>query len=411
MEENRGTVLVVDDLERPRRALANELEDAGFEVVQAADGVEGWQRFCLSPPDVVITDMVMPRADGLDLLGRIRSRSDVPVILFTAHGTVQSAAAAFKAGADDFVASSDLEIDDLVELVGSAIRGAGAATGSVSIEQAIVGRSRPVTQLRDRIASVASLSTPVLVRGEPGSGRSSVARVIHDFGSTRDGAFAVVDASQMRPGDRIPECSLFLLEGVEHLAHPVQKFLAEWIASCEERAFEHGPRLIVSTIGSGGTSPAESGPLVDKLERFALDLPALRDVSEDIAAIADEMVERIGRQLGRSVRLSPSSREFLEQQAWPGNAAQLCRILERAVVFTRGRQIRRDGLRDLLEEAEESLDSIRAANERIEREFLLRTLHETSGNISRTAETLGKSRTAVYRLIEKNGIKLSRKRR
>ncbi|MEM7234396.1 MAG: response regulator [Planctomycetota bacterium] len=410
MDANRGTVLVVDDLERPRRALANELEDAGFEVVQASDGVEGWQRFCLSPPDVVITDMVMPRADGLDLLGRIRSRSDVPVILFTAHGTVQSAAAAFKAGADDFVASSDLEIDDLVELVDSTIRGARTGIGPNSIDQAIVGRSRPMMQLRDRIASVAALATPVLVRGEPGSGRDFIARVIHDFGSTRDGGFAAVDAATMRPGDRIPECTLFYLDGVERLASPVQTFLAEWIESCEERSFEYGPRLIASSLGSGGTSPNGGGPLVDKLERFALDLPALRDVRDDIALIADDLVERIGEQLGRSVKLSPSSREFLEQQAWPGNASQLQRILERGVVFTRGRQIRRDVLRDLLEEAEESLESIRAANERIERELLIRTLHETSGNISRTAETLGKSRTAVYRLIEKNGIKLSRKR-
>ncbi|MDH3213785.1 MAG: response regulator [Myxococcales bacterium] len=103
----RGTILLVDDLARPRRALAAELEDAGFAVIQAADGKEAWQRFCERQPDAVVTDMVMPRSDGLDLLSRIRTRSDVPVILFTARGSVQSAATAFKAGADDFLSSPD----------------------------------------------------------------------------------------------------------------------------------------------------------------------------------------------------------------------------------------------------------------------------------------------------------------
>ncbi len=110
----RGTVLVVDDQARPRRALAAELEDAGFTVVQAADGDEAWKQFCDRAPDAVVTDMVMPKRDGLDLLGKIRSRSDVPVILFTARGSVQTAASAFKAGADEFVSSPDVGVEELV---------------------------------------------------------------------------------------------------------------------------------------------------------------------------------------------------------------------------------------------------------------------------------------------------------
>ena len=90
-----GNVLVVDDQPLPRRALANELRDGGFTVQEAADGAEGWSRFCQHKPDLVITDLVMPASDGLQLLGRIRSQSDVPVILFSAYGTVQSTAAAF----------------------------------------------------------------------------------------------------------------------------------------------------------------------------------------------------------------------------------------------------------------------------------------------------------------------------
>ena len=87
----RGTVLVADDQAGARRALANELRDAGFDVCEAENGAQAWERFRGRKPDVVITDMVMPRSDGLDLLGRIREVSEVPVILFTAHGTPQTA--------------------------------------------------------------------------------------------------------------------------------------------------------------------------------------------------------------------------------------------------------------------------------------------------------------------------------
>ena len=97
------TVLVVDDQQRPRELLCSELEDAGFTILAAADGEEGWQRFCESETSVVVTDMSMPRCDGIELLRRIRSRSDVPVIVFSGHGSVESAAEAFKAGADDFI--------------------------------------------------------------------------------------------------------------------------------------------------------------------------------------------------------------------------------------------------------------------------------------------------------------------
>ena len=110
----RGTVLVADDQPLARRALATELKDAGFDVCEAENGAEAWERFRGRQPDVVITDMVMPRSDGLDLLSRIRAVSEVPVILFTAHGTAQTAAAAFKSGADEFICSPDVEIGDLV---------------------------------------------------------------------------------------------------------------------------------------------------------------------------------------------------------------------------------------------------------------------------------------------------------
>ena len=127
-----ATVLVVDDQEIVRRALATELEDAGFDVVEAGDGKDAWECFQQREPALVVTDVAMPRSDGLELLGRIRGESDVPVIVFTAYGTVDAAVSALKSGADEFVSSEQLEPEEIVEL---ARRLCGGEEPSSELEQ------------------------------------------------------------------------------------------------------------------------------------------------------------------------------------------------------------------------------------------------------------------------------------
>ena len=141
------TVLVVDDQLQARKLLGAELEEAGFAVVEAADGEEGWRSFCERRPDVVITDMVMPRSDGLELLKRIRSQSDVPVIVFSGHGSVETAAQAFKAGADDFVNSLELEADDLVTLVRDAATSGHTPPPARDLEERLVGKGAAITRV------------------------------------------------------------------------------------------------------------------------------------------------------------------------------------------------------------------------------------------------------------------------
>jgi DNA-binding NtrC family response regulator len=403
----RGRVLVVDDLERPRRALATELQDAGFEVVQAGNGLEAWERFCEHAPDAVITDMVMPRSDGLELLSRIRSRSDVPVILFTARGTVQSASAAFKGGADDFIASPDVDIEDLVALVEKAVGGGQPSAPAGDLATRFVGESRPIARLRERIAGVAPLPTPVLITGESGTGRDAVATAIHELGSAHDVPLHIVDPETFAPGRGVPAVPAVYLDGIELLAPEAQIFWTEHVTRAEANGFREGPRIIaaggdaiVTRTGNDDTYQE----LRSVLTSYAIDLPPLRTVREDIPAIADAMVSRICASVGRKVGLSPATRAFLAEQSWPGNARQLEELLQRAIAFSRGRQIRRQVAKELLLEARDNLASIREQKSALEREVLLVTLQQTGGNVSRTAAILGKSRAAVYRLIEKHGI-------
>ena len=183
----RSSILVVDDRRSSRRALAAELEDAGFEVIEAEDGSHGWRRFCARAPDLVITDMVMPNSDGIELLTRIRTRCDVPVVVFTAHGSIEAAVTALKSGADEFVASSDVAAEELVELASRLLSGATPVDLASRIAERIPGESPAIQKVRDRIAGLARLAEPVSICGEPGTGRDTVARALHELGTTRRG--------------------------------------------------------------------------------------------------------------------------------------------------------------------------------------------------------------------------------
>jgi two-component system NtrC family response regulator len=387
----QGVVLVVDDRIRPRRALAVELEDAGFAVVQAADGAEAWKLFCRHAPDVVITDLVMPRCDGIELLTRIRARSDVPVILFTARGSVQAAATAFKAGADEFVASPDVEVEELVELVTTATGERRATREPPDLARRLVGRSEAATRIRERISGLIPLWTPVLVCGEPGTGHDTVALALHELGASAGGRFTRFEAASFSPRQELPSRGAVYLDGAERLPADGQAFWAERIVKAETSSFQPNLRVLASTTEHllsrlrDGSYDAQLGTL---LLRFAIDLPPLRDRAEDVCDIAD----------------ASAARELIAARRWPGNLRQLERLLERAVAFSRGRQIRRRVIEDLCADEERTLLAIREQHAYRERDALLRAIEATGGNISRAAERLGRSRGAVYRLLAKHGI-------
>ena len=401
----KGTVLVVDDHSRPRRALATELEDAGFEVVQAEDGEDAWERFQARPPDVVITDMIMPRCDGIDLLSRIRMRSDVPVILFTARGTVASAALAFKAGADDFVSSSDVDIDDLVGLVQSAASGKRSSPAAAALEKRLVGATEPLRRLRKRLLGLAPLAAPVLICGEPGTGRDSVAQLLHEFGSSGEGDLLRLraDAGQLDPRAAV---SAIYLDEVDTFSPAAQSYWAREIAP-DAAVPRNGVRIMASiscSFASFARDRNVDSDLRRALSRFALELPTLDSVAADIPQIADAMLAQISKDVGRTIRLTVSAQEFLAARQWRGNASQLRRVLELGAGYSAGRQLRVQDIEEVYRELEESLDTIRQQHVNAERNALMKALQATGGNVTQSAQILGKSRSAVYRLLEKHGI-------
>jgi len=405
----RGTVLIVDDLDRARRTLARGIHGAGFDVVEASNGEEGWQAFSRERPDAVLTDLVMPGSDGHELLRRIRAQSDdVPVLLFSANGGVSAAVSALKAGADDFISSAGTEIEEIVERLTAAMAARGAAPESPELGSRLVGKSRAMAEVRRRIASLAPLSTPVLVIGEPGTGRDATVEALHELGSTAGGELARLDCRSLGAGAGLPACAALYLDHVDQLGEETQATWEERLLRQDAGATARHPRVFASA-SDPWLGRLRRG-LRERLLRISVELPALRERTEDIPELADVLVRRIGSRVGRRAQLTQAARTLLAEQPWPGNVAQLGQVLERAIAFGQGEELRRKSVERVLADACVCIGRLRKRREARERLELLEALRNTEGNVTHAAQRLGKSRSAVYRMIEKYEISLSASR-
>jgi two-component system response regulator GlrR len=402
---------VVDDRRSSRRALAAELEDAGFEVIEAEDGSHAWSRFCARAPDLVITDMVMPNSDGIDVLTRIRARSEVPVVVFTAHGSNDAAVTALKRGADEFVASAEVEAEELVGLASRLLEGVTPGDLSSRIAERILGESPASQRVRERIAGLATIAEPVSICGEPGTGRDTVARALHELGVTRCGEFLRVDSSDPTAAGRLPESASIYLDNLDFFSLDAQRY---WFERLSAGGRIQSPQLRVFASVSRPLAMAVEERRIDSelarwFLRFEISLPPLRERPEDIPILARSLVERLGQSLGRpGVRLAPEVERRLRKEHWPGNVSELAGILEKLIAFSPAREIRLGDLVEVLAEVKESVASIRERQRMLERQTLIEVLRATGGNVTRAAERLGKSRAAVYRLAEKHGLPLRR---
>jgi DNA-binding NtrC family response regulator len=277
----------------------------------------------------------------------------------------------------------------------------------------LVGRSQAARWLRRRIEGMASLWIPVLLRGEPGSGRSTAAELLHAFGPTAEGELVRVDAAAFAPEARLPSVATVYLEGLERLPRRTQGW---WLERLRARAPAAGG---VRWVASTGDSPSirDAAPDFDPelerlLARFAIRVPPLRERAQDLSLLVGDLCARIGSAVGRErARLSPQAVELLGHCLWPGNVRELEDVIGRAVVFSPLPVIGRALVEEVLAERGESVGGIRADHALRERERLLAELRSSGGNVARTAEVLGKSRPAVYRLIARHGIPLSWHRR
>jgi nitrogen regulation protein NR(I) len=460
-------VLIVDDELNIRRVLAAMLKREGYEVTSAADGEQALAVLHRTPVHVVVTDLVMPRMDGMELLRRVSSDfPDVPVILITAHGTVDSAVAALKAGAFDYI-TKPFEQDELKKVIAKAARAHDLerfnvhAPGAEGERPPLVGQSPAMRAIYDMIARVADSPSTVLITGESGTGKELIAQALHRGSSRRDEPLIKVNCAAI-PKDLV-ESELFGYErgaftgavgskpGRFELADGGTLFLDEigeipveiqvkLLRALQESEFERvggiktirvDVRLIAATNRDLKALIVEGRFREDLYYRLAvvpIALPPLRERREDIPLLVSHFIEKYDRRLGKKVEgIEEQALQDLLTYAWPGNIRELENLMERSVLFADGPLILASSLPDSIREkgggpmvpiaavgplgaiaapsGASMKEIVRQAQAELERELIGRALAETGGNVTRAAKRLQISRKSLQVKMKELGLR------
>jgi two-component system response regulator AtoC len=464
MLPERKQVLIVDDEPNLRKILSAQLTRDGYDVLTAEDGEQGLHLLREHHIDLVITDLKMPKVDGMTLLKRaLEEEPELPVVLVTAHGTIDTAVEALKRGAFDFV-TKPFDKDEVRQIVAKALktrelRGADATPVSSGVRFGIIGASQGITELYAILERVADTPTTVLITGESGTGKELVARALHEHSGRKDKPFIKVNCAAI-PKELI-ESELFGYErgaftgavaskpGRFELANGGTLFLDEigeipiemqvkLLRALQESEFERvggiktirvDVRLVAATnrdlkklIATG----AFREDLFYRLNVVPIRLPALRERTGDIPLLVEHFLAKFNDRLKKKVEgVEPEATEILVQYPWPGNIRELENVIERAVLFCDASKIHASDLppdvRGIPALANVPLPEadlqaalagegglkghVKVAMSRLERELVSRALQQTTGNVTHAARLLKISRKGLQLKMKELGLR------
>lgn len=415
-------ILVVDDEPGVRAALEAILVDEGFRVTSAESGEIGLQTADAEEFDAILLDVWLPGIDGLETLRQLRERNhEAEVVMISGHGTIETAVKATKLGAFDFI-EKPLSLEKTLLVLRNALRQRRLQTSNrrlleqLSRDTEIIGTSSAARRLRENVRVAAATDAPVLIGGEQGSGRETVARRLHAAGRHPDGPFVEVPCGALDPveaervlygeqgaGGRITMAragSLFL-EDVERLDRTLQRRLAATLVDEGRRA----PGLRAMASAPRG-APAFDADLVQFLDVVRIDVPSLRERREDIALLAERRMRQLSREYGKSPkRLAPDCLAALRAYAWPGNIRQLANLVERLLLFVEGETVtvhdlpqEMGGVQRAIEDLYGEFESLAAGVRAYEHYVVGRALTSSAGDEELAARRLG---IAVGQLREK----------
>ncbi|HVU05048.1 MAG TPA: sigma-54 dependent transcriptional regulator [Polyangiaceae bacterium] len=458
----RKQVLVVDDEPNLRRVLSAQLSRDGYDVHTAEDGVQALALLGDHHIDMVITDLRMPNMDGMELLRRaLVLDPELPVVMITAHGTVDNAVEALKTGAFDYV-TKPFDQDEVRAVVKKALRTRDlSATEATRPEQAvpearygIIGESAAIQSVYAILDRVADTPTTVLLTGESGTGKEVVARTLHESSSRKDRPFIKVNCAAI-PKD-LMESELFGYEkgaftgavgskpGRFELATGGTLFLDEigtipiemqvkLLRAIQESEFERvggiktihvDVRLVAATNSDLRQAIAQGAfreDLYYRLNVVPIHLPPLREREGDTLLLARHFIQKFDARLGKKVvGIEPEVEEALRQYPWPGNIRELENVIERAVLFCDVERLRLSDLPDEIrgERAPSSAlapqtplpgdglkEQVKAAMNRLERELIVHALDQTRGNVTHAARLLKISRKGLQLKMKELGLR------
>ncbi len=440
------SVLVIDDDPSIRDTLVDHFGQSGYTAYGAASAEEALSGLARTRPAVIVTDIRMPGMDGLSLLETLRERRpETKVLVMTAHEDMNTAIAAMKGGAVDYLVKP-LDLNELERAIARCFEESTRASDSgepVDAPNELVGRDPRMIALYKQIGAVARARTPVLIRGETGTGKELVARTIHNHSSTAAEPFVAVNCAALP--ETLLESELFghvrgaftgatsdrrgrieaagrgtlFLDEIGDVSPALQ---AKLLRVLQEREFQPvgsdqarraEARVIAAThrpleqMVSNGTFRED---LYFRLRVVELELPPLRERRGDIPALARTLLARAAGEMGRAgARFSDGALRMLQAHDWPGNVRELENSIVRALALAPGAIVTEQDLsfRSRTQSRDEGDD--RSLNA-LEREHVEQVLRECDGNKRRAARILGISRPRLDRLIERHSIVVTRAR-
>jgi len=441
-----GRILFIDDDRAGREVALFNLRKAGYEVAAASDGQEGLAAFSPEKFDLVVTDVKMPGVSGIEVLRRIRALApDVPVLVITAFGNVETAVEAMKEGAYDFI-GKPFHRDQLLLSVGKAferrrlaaevrdlrIRASGVAREIVSVSAAM----RRVLEIADRVAGT---DATVLITGESGTGKEAVARRVHVKSPRAEGPFVPVNCAAI-PGElleselfghargaftgavrdragrfRQAEGGTLFLDEIAEIPLPLQ---AKLLRALQERTVDvvggdHPVSVDVRIVAATNRDLPERiregafrEDLYYRLNVVEVRVPPLRERPEDIPPLVDYFMKELGG--GRELSVPPAVIEELKSRPWPGNVRELANACERMGILCRGSEISMDDLPLSTQRTGEEWPSLPPEGLSLvdlEKRVIERALRLKGGNITQAAAYLRVPRHILVYRIEKYGIR------
>lgn len=450
----KHAILLIDDDESLRRVLEYSLQQSGFQVEVASRAEEGLERFRRKPFDVVITDILMPGIDGIELLQKIKKISrEAIVIVITAHGTVETAIRAMKLGAYDYL-TKPFTGEQLRIVVERALRTRALITENRYLRQAVqerfqissvVGSSRVMKALFQEVSQVAGTDTSVLITGESGTGKELIAKAIYIHGRRKYKPFVVVNCGAIP--DSLLESELFghtlgaftgavadkkgkieaadggtvffdeIAELPIHLQSKLLRVLQE--GQVDKIGAVHpltvDIRFISATNRDLELMIREKTFRMDlyyRLNIIPIQVPPLRERKDDIPLLTEHFLRKYSAREGRpDMRLAGEVIAAFEAYSWPGNVRELENLMERMVVMNRGNLLTVDHLPAAIRHGTADVGGLEIAIpeggvslEEVEKMLILRALQATRGNQTRAAKFLGITRNTLLYRMGKHGI-------
>jgi two-component system response regulator GlrR len=441
---NAPRVLLVDDDADLLRLLAIRLKSNGFEVLPASGGEQALAMLSIQRPDIVVTDLRMPGIDGMALFDGVRrSHPTLPVIVLTAHGSIPDAVEAMQRGVFGYL-TKPYDGTELVAQIHRAIElsGTASATDAQSGDNAwraeFVTRSPVMEDFLQQARLVASSEVSVFIRGPSGAGKELLARAIHKASSRAKGPFVGINCGAIP--EALLESELFghvkgaftgahrdhdglfqsarggtlFLDEIGDMPLTLQVKLLRVLEEREvrpvgaTRSLPTDVRMISATHRNIDAARSEGrfrDDLYYRLNVVSLNVPALAERREDIPLLTNHFLQQLAERYQRGqLAFSPEAMEMLVAAPWPGNVRQLLNVVEQTVALSTTSIIPTSLVQRAIHEDNPAIEAFEEARKRFEREYLVRLLRLTEGNVSQAARIAKRNRTEFYRLLSRHQL-------